>query len=306
MNKQKIKGPLYCALAALIWGLSFVAQKTGAHIGTFTFNGIRTLIGGVVLLPVLVFSHYQKNRKLSESEKIKFDYKGMLTGGGVCGIVLFIAGNLQQQAFTYDIEAGKVAFITALYMILVPIMGLFLKKRPAANVWAGVVLGIIGLYFICMKKGDFNIGKGEIFSILCAIMFAVHILVIDKYCDRVDALSLACGQYLVAGIISVILMFIFEKPQLGAILDSAIPILYAGIGSCTFAFTLQIFGQRYSEPAVASLLLCLESVFAVIFGWLILHDNLGVRVLAGCVVMFMGVILTQIPFEKFTGKRQGE
>ncbi len=302
MKKEKAVGPLYCVLAALIWGLSFVAQKTGAHIGTFTFNGIRTVIGGLVLLPVLVISQIKKNKNLPAGEKTKFDYKGMFKGGLVCGTVLFVASNLQQHAFTYEIEAGKVAFITALYMMLVPLFGLFLKKRPSPNVWAGIVLGVIGLYFICVKKGDFALGKGEIFSLLCAAAFAVHIIVIDKYCMEVESVPLACGQFLVAGVFSVICMFIFEEPSLPDIVDSAIPILYAGIGSSAIAFTLQIFGQKYTQPAVAALLMCLESVFAVIFGWLILHDDMGVRVLVGCGIMFAGVILTQIPVGS---KKQG-
>ncbi len=297
MKKEKLLGPVYCILAAVIWGLSFVAQKSGASIGTFTFNGIRTLIGGIVLIPVLVFNHYKKNKNLKKEEKTKFDFIGMLKGGTACGLVLFVASNLQQQAFTYDIEAGKVAFITALYMMLVPVIGLFLGKKPKANVWIGVVLGIIGLYFICIKKGSFSLGKGEIFAMLCAVAFAVHILVIDKFCTKVDNVALSCGQFLVAGIISIICMFIFEEPKISDILDNSVTILYAGIGSCGLAFTFQIFGQRYSEPAVASLLLCLESVFAVIFGWIILHDNLGARALIGCIIMFAGVAFTQIPFD---------
>lgn len=299
IKNNKLKGPVYCVLAAMIWGLGFVSQKSGAHIGTLTFNGIRTLLGGLVLIPVVIYTHRKSNKALPEGEKKKFDFKGTLIGGAFCGLALCIAGNLQQHSFSFDIEAGKVGFITALYMILVPIFGLFLGQRPRSNVWLGVVFGIGGLYLLCMKKGSFAMGKGEFFAFLCAICFAIHILVIDYFCNKVEnGVALSCFQFLVAGIISVIGMFIFEEPKLSDILDSAVPILYAGIGSCSFAFTLQIFGQRYTEPAVSSLLFCLESVFGVIFGWLILHDVLGTRALTGCIIMFIGVVLTQISFEK--------
>ena len=293
-NTQKFAGPLFCVLAALLWGLSFVAQKTGAHIGTFTFNGIRTVIGGIFLLPFVPLFHNIKNKKLPDPQKIKFDFKGNLKGGIICGLVLFVASNLQQHAFTYDIFAAKVGFITALYMIIVPLAGLFMGRRVRFNVWIAVFLGVGGLYLLCMKPGDFKIGTGEIFSILCAFGFAAHILVIDRFCDETEPVALACFQFLTAGIISVILMFIFEKPALSDILECAVPILYAGICSTGIAFTLQIFGQKYTEPTVASLLMCLESVFSVIFGWIILHDVLSARALLGCAVMFAGVILSQI------------
>ena len=293
-NTQKFAGPLFCVLAALLWGLSFVAQKTGAHIGTFTFNGIRTVIGGIFLLPFVPLFHNIKNKKLPDSQKTKFDFKRNLKGGIICGLVLFVASNLQQHAFTYDIFAAKVGFITALYMIIVPLAGLFMGRRVRFNVWIAVFLGVGGLYLLCMKPGDFKIGTGEIFSILCAFGFAAHILVIDRFCDETEPVALACFQFLTAGIISVILMFIFEKPALSDILECAVPILYAGICSTGIAFTLQIFGQRYTEPTVASLLMCLESVFSVIFGWIILHDVLSARALLGCAVMFAGVILSQI------------
>ena len=297
-TKSKLIGPLYCVSAAVIWGLSFVAQKTGAHIGTFTFNGIRLVIGGLALIPVLIFNFAKSNKGLKKEEKKKFDFKGMLIGGGVCGLVLFAGSNLQQHAFSFDLPAGKVGFITALYMILVPVFGLLLHKVPKINVWCGVVVGVVGLYFLCVPAGKFTIGTGEKFALVCAFMFALHILVIDYFCKKVDGIALSCGQYLVAGIISVICMFVFEgKPLMSDLLDSAVPILYAGIGSCSVAFTFQIYGQKYTEPAVASVLLCLESVFSVIFGWLIIHDVLSTRAIIGCCVMFVGVILTQIEFK---------
>ena len=302
VKKDRILGPLYCIAAAIIWGLSFVTQKTGAYIGTFTFNGIRTFIGGLALIPVLVIDHRRRNAALDEKDRQRFDFKGMFTSGGICGLVLFVASNLQQHAFSYDIAAGKVGFITALYMILVPVFGLALRKVPKINVWLGVAVGIVGLYFLCVEKGDFSVGSGERFALLCAICFACHILVIDHFCTKVNNIALSCGQFLVAGLLSIICMFIFEEPKIEEILACRYMILYAGIGSCSLAFTFQIFGQRYSEPSVAAVLMCLESVFSVIFGWLIIDDVLTKRALLGCAIMFAGVILTQLDFSGKPGR----
>ncbi len=296
MKKSKFIGPLYCISAAIIWGLSFVAQKQGAHIGTFTFNGIRLVIGGIALLPVLVFNRVRAGKKVQTDEKPKSDIKGVIIGSVCCGTALVLGSNLQQHAFSFDIPAGKVGFITALYMILVPVLGLFLKKIPKINVWISCVIGIVGLYFLCLPGGgQFTIGKGETFALICAFCFAAHILIVDHFCTKVDGIALSCFQYLFAGIISIICMFIFEgKPAMSDLIDSAVPLLYAGIGSCSLAFTFQIYGQRYTEPAVASILLCLESVFSVIFGWLIINDVLNKRSVIGCCIMFTGVILSQI------------
>ncbi|MBR6361208.1 MAG: DMT family transporter [Clostridia bacterium] len=303
-NKRFI-GPIFCITAAAIWGLSFVAQKTGAHIGTFTFNGIRTLIGGIFLLPFVPVFHKSAVKNYPPERSRKFDYRATAISGIICGVVLCIASNLQQHAFSFDIFAAKVGFITALYMILVPIAGLFFGRKAGLNVWIAVVLGVIGLYFLCMKKGDFKVGPGEIFSIFCAVGFAAHILVIDHFCVKTEPVALACTQFLTAGVLSVICMLIFEKPQLSEIIDCAVPILYTGIASTGIAFTLQIFGQKYTEPAVASLLMCLESVFSVIFGRIILHDIMGPRALLGCAIMFAGVIMSQIPFrnKKSSGEK---
>lgn len=280
----------------MIWGLSFVAQKSGAGIGTFTFNGIRMLIGGIALLPVAVISHKKQNKNLKPEERKKFDIKGTLIGGVSCGLFLFVASNLQQHSFDYEIAAGKVGFITALYMILVPIAGLLFGKRPKLNVWIAVVFGVSGLYLLCVNKGDTTIGKGELSALLCAVVYTAHILTIDHFCNKVDTLPLSCTQFLVSGIISVILMFIFEKPVLSDILDQTIPLLYAGLGSCSIAFTLQIYGQKITEPAVACLLFCLESVFSVLFGWFF-GDTLGSRALIGCCIMFVGVVISQLEFK---------
>lgn len=301
-SKSRILGPFYCILAAVVWGLSFVAQSEGASIGTFTFNGIRTLIGGIVLLPLVAVSFKMENKKISVNEKPKFPLKDVVIGGVCCGIPLFIGGNLQQHAFNY-LYVGKVGFITALYMVIVPLFGIFLKRKLKINIWAGVALGVVGLYFLSVKKGDFSVGTGELVTILCSFAFATHILVIDYFCKKVNNIALSCAQFFFAGIVSIICMFIFEEPEMDAIIGAAVPLLYAGVMSCGVAFTAQIFGQKYSNPTVASVLLCLESVFSVLFGWLLLDQKLDSRGYAGCVIMFIAVILTQLPSEWFTFKK---
>ncbi|MBR6785797.1 MAG: DMT family transporter [Clostridia bacterium] len=303
MNKAKFLGPFYCILAAVVWGLSFVAQSEGASIGTFTFNGLRTVLGGIVLLPLVAFSHKKENSKLPAGEKKKFAFKDVLIGGLCCGLPLFIGGNLQQEAFKY-LYVGKVGFITALYMVIVPLFGIFLKRKLKINIWAGVALGVAGLYFLSIKPGDFSIGKGEFVTILCSIAFAAHILVIDHFCSKVDNIALSCAQFFVAGTLSVICMFIFEEPKMNEIMSAWLPLAYAGIGSCGIAFTAQIFGQKYTNPTVASVLLCLESVFSVIFGWLLLGQKLDSRGFLGCGIMFVAVILTQLPQEWFDFKNK--
>lgn len=302
-DKGRFMGPLFCISAALIWGLSFVFQSEGSGmVESFTFNGIRTFLGGIVLIPVVAFTFFKQNKKLAKEERKKFPIKKVFIGGLCCGIPLFIGGNLQQEAFRY-LDAGKVGFITALYMLLVPIFGLFLKQKAKLNVWIGIGFGVFGLFLLSVEKGDFSLGKGEIITILGAVGFAAQIIEIDRFCRKVDCVALSCMQFLIAGVLSIICMFIFETPSITAIKGAGMQILYAGIMSCSCAFTFQVIGQKYSEPAAASILLCLESVFSVIFGWIILDQALNTRELTGCAIMFVGIILTQLPAEIFTKKK---
>ncbi len=289
-----------------MWGLSFVAQSEGASIGTFTFNGIRTLIGGIVLIPLVALGRIKENKNLASPEKKKFPIKDVLIGGVCCGLALFAGGNLQQHAFYLDLGPGKVGFITALYMVLVPVAGIFMKRKLKFNIWLGVAFGVVGLYLLSVPAGNFTVGKGEIIAICGAFAFAAHILVIDYFCRKVDNIALSCAQFFVAGTLSIICMFIFEEPDINDIMNAAVPILYAGVMSCGVAFTAQIFGQKYSDPTVASILLCLESVFAVIFGLVLLNDKLNTRETIGCIVMFVAILFTQIPSEKFVLKRKGK
>ena len=311
-KKGQLKGGIFLILAAVIWGLSFVAQSEGIEvIGTLTFNGIRMVIGGIVLLPVIAImsgAQRAKNKKLGAAaqktpEQKKDDRKNLTVGGLVCGTVLCVASNLQQAAFGYT-TVGKVGFITALYMLLVPIISLvFFKKRVSLPVWIGVFLGVGGLYLLC-AGGKATFGKGEMLALACSLGFAIHILVIDKYSAIVDGVKLSCAQFLVSGTISVILMFIFEKPDIHAILSAAPYILYTGIMSCGVAFTFQTLGQRDSDPTVASLLLCLESVFAVMFAWVLIDQKMSARELCGCIVMFVAIVLAQLPANLFKRKKK--
>lgn len=262
------------------------------------------MLGAFVLLPFVILGHKKENKGLAPAEKKKFPFKDVAIGGTCCGLALFVGSNLQQHAFNY-IDAGKVGFITALYMLIVPVIGLFLKQKAKFNVWIGVFCGVIGLYFLSIPEGSFTIGKGELITIFCAIGFAVHILVIDRFCQKVNNVALSCMQFFVAGGLSIICMFIFEEPKTDEIMSAWLPLLYAGVMSSGVAFTVQIFGQRYTpEPAVASILLCTESVFAVLFGWLLLKQMLSPRELFGCLIMFIAIIISQLPVEKLIKKRK--
>lgn len=299
MNK-KLKGNLMLLLTALIWGSAFVAQRAGMdYIEPFTFNGIRSLIGGIVLIPVIFLlsrtglgdGGSPEEQEASPEEK-RVRRKTLLTGGVCCGIVLFLASSLQQIGVAYT-TAGKAGFITALYVVMVPILGLFIGKKINPIVWLCVVLSVIGLYLLCMTDG-FSLSKGDLLVLLCAVAFALHILVIDHFSPKTDGVKLSCIQFLVCGIVSIVPMFAVETPMLSRILDCAVPILYAGVLSCGVAYTLQIVAQKDTNPTIAAMLLSLESVFAVITGAIILHEHISVRELSGCAIMFAAIIIAQL------------
>lgn len=303
-GKTSAKGVIMLLLTAFIWGSSFVAQSKGMElIEAFTFNGIRTLLGALVLLPVVLIADRIRTRKMTPEQKTekKQSDKKAVRGGILIGVVLCIASNLQQFAFNYS-TSGKIAFITAFYMLFVPLFGFFLGKRISPVVWGCVLLGCAGLYLLCITPGDRGeVNKGDILTLACAVMYAVHILLVEKIAPSVDGIKLSFVQYAVSGIISVILMFIFENPVMSEIKECAFPIAYAGIFSIAAAYTLQIIGQKYTESTVASLLLCMESVFGVLCGAVILHERLTGREITGCVIMFAAIIIAQV--SPLIGKR---
>ena len=297
MKTGQMKNSLLLLLTSFIWGVAFVAQSVGGEaVGCFTFNGVRSLIGAFVLIPVIYFLDNQKKKEFGEEKFLeqKGDSKTLLLGGVCCGVMLCIASNFQQFGISFT-TVGKAGFITAMYILIVPILGLFMKKKVGVKVWLGVVLATIGLYMLCMTSESFSLSKGDFLVLICAGFFSLHILIIDYFSPKVDGVRMSCIQFFVCGIISVIIAFIFESPSLSAIVSGWLPILYAGVLSCGVAYTLQIVGQKNMDPTVASLILSLESVFSVLAGWLILNQTMTLREFSGCGLMFLAIILAQLP-----------
>lgn len=285
-------------ITAFIWGSSFVAQSLGMEsVEAFTFNGIRTLFGAATLLPFIIIKDIVKIKKYGKPErtKLKAETKKILIGGSIMGIALCVASNLQQYAFTYpDHSPGKIAFITAFYMFFVPIIGLLFKKKVPVITWICVFLGTLGLYFLCVHGEGFGgITKSDIFSFLCSVCYAVHILLIEKFASDSDAVKLSFTQFTVSGIITCAIMFIVETPTIPAINESMLPLLYSGVMSCGLAYTFQIVGQKYTESTIASIIMCLESVFGVLCSAVLLHKILTPNEIIGCVIMFTAIIISQ-------------
>lgn len=282
-------------LTAFIWGTAFVAQSVGMdYLEPFTFNGVRCLIGAIALLPCIWFFNRGKEKENKVNDKN--EKRDLIKGGIACGILLFAASSLQQIGLVYT-AAGKAGFITAFYIVLVPVFGIFLHKKIGWKVWTAVAIALAGLYFLCITEA-FTIGVGDIYVLLCALIFSVHILVVDHYAPKVDGVKLSCIQFLVAGIVSIPFMVILESPKMGNMMTSWFPLIYAGVFSCGIAYTLQILGQKNVNPAIASLILSLESCFSVLSGWVILGERLSARETIGCIMMFAAIILAQIPDKK--------
>lgn len=296
----KFKNDALLVLTALIWGSAFVAQSVGMdYLGPFTFNSLRCLLGGLVLLPVIWFmgrkgTGGQKKMASQENpQNKKTDQKTLWIGGICCGIALAAASSLQQIGLVYT-SAGKAGFITALYILIVPVLGLFLGKKVGVKTWMGVGLAILGMYFLCIKEGFF-ISYGDFLVMICAFIFSLHILIIDYFSPKVDGVKLSCIQFWIAGILCALPMILNEKPTLDAVAAAWLPLLYAGVLSCGVAYTLQIIAQKNTDPTVASLILSLESVFAALTGWLVINETLSPKELFGCVLVFTAIILAQLP-----------
>lgn len=293
-KKTSVKSSLLLFLAAVIWGVAFVAQSVGMeYMGPFTFNGARFLIGAVVLMPVI----RQRDRKKA-AQKVREDKRTVLTGGICCGLALCIASLLQQFGILYT-TVGKAGFITTLYIIIVPVCGFFLHKKTGAKIWCGALIAVAGMYLMCIS-GSFSLSKGDSLVLACAFAFSVHIMAVDYFSPKMDSVKLSCMQFFTSGVICTLLALLLEKPDLQALTAGILPLLYAGVMSCGVAYTLQVVGQKNVEPTVASLILSLESSVSVLAGWIILDQKLSARELAGCALVFAAVILVQLPDQRRT------
>jgi len=268
------------------------------YIGPFTFNGIRSLMAGLALMIIIpVLTKFVPSVMEEPAGDKKANNRKLLKGGILCGIILFAASSLQQYGIVYT-TAGKSGFITAFYIVLVPVCGIFLKKKIGFPVWIAVVLGIVGLYMLSIKEGE-SINIGDFLTLLCSFCYTAHILTIDHYSPFVNGVKLSCIQFSVAGLLSIPFMLIFEEQNLAAIASAVVPLLYSGIMSGAVAFTLQILAQQRTNATVATLIMSLESVFAVLAGWVLLHEVLSVKEFLGCVFMFCAVILAQLPIDEW-------
>ena len=280
-------------LTATIWGVAFVAQSVSMdYIGGFTFNAVRNIIGAIALLPVI----WGLGKTRSASEQTPSDRKNsdhrryLLRYSSLC-----LASNFQQFGIKYT-TVGKAGFITACYIIIVPVIGIFLKKKCSPFIWIAVILSLCGLYLLCLTPGEgFAIGKGELLVLICAVLFSLHILVIDHFSPLVDGVKMSCIQFFVCGVLSAVGMLFTETPDISNIQAAWLPLLYAGLLSCGVGYTLQIVGQKGINPVIASLIMSLESVISALAGWVILGQVLSPKEILGCVLMFVAIIITQIP-----------
>lgn len=291
--KQQIKSSLILLLTATIWGVAFVAQSVGMeYIGPFTFNAIRCVLGGLVLIPVILV--LKKKKEIGAENQEKEDKKTLWTGGIACGVILCIASNLQQFGIM-EASVGKSGFFTALYIVMIPVIGIFIGKRPGIKLWFCVALAVVGMYLLCMKDGSFTIERADIMLLLCALAFSFHILVVDYFSPKVGGVKMSCIQFFVCGVLSAVGMLFTETPDISNIQAAWLPLLYAGLLSCGVGYTLQIVGQKGINQVIASLIMSLESVISALAGWVILGQVLSPKEILGCVLMFVAIIITQIP-----------
>ena len=300
----------------MIWGAAFVAQSVSMdYIGPFTFICLRSVIGGLFLIPVIIVLDGIRKKSQNESanvvssentlhnikmdiekeekQRLSWKNKQLIEGGIVCGILLFFANCFQQTGIQYT-TVGKAGFITTFYIIIVPLIGLFFKKYCGILTWIGVVIALAGLYFLCITQ-KLTIQRGDALILCCSVLYAGQILAIDHYNPFVDGVKMSCIQFLTGGVLGAVFMFLFESPNMAMILNAAGPILYTGIMSTGVGYTLQILGQKGLNPTVAALIMSLESVFSALSGYLFLHQLLTTRELIGCVLMFIAIVLAQLP-----------
>lgn len=294
---KQLRGGAMLMLTALIWGTAFVAQSVGMdYLGPCAFTATRNFIGCVALLPVIALASRLRSGAQPEEAAPAPGKKALFGWGAACGLLLGGA-TLLQQAGMQTASAGKAGFLTALYIVIVPVLGIFLGRRPGLKVWMGVVLALVGAYLLSVKGGA-GIASGDLLVIASAVVFSLHILVIDSVPAGVDGVRLSCVQFLVAGAFALVLALFLESFTWRDILSAWVPLLYTGVVSSGVGYTLQILGQRTVNPTVASLILSLESVFAALAGWAILGQALSLRELFGCALVFVAVILAQLPSKK--------
>lgn len=298
MTKTQLKANILLLLTAAIWGLAFVAQKVGAeHVGAFTYNGIRFALGSISLIPLILFL----NKKKGENEKTKNNDRDSLKltvkAGIIAGCALFIATSLQQMG-VMGTTAGKAGFITGLYMVIVPILGLFLKQKVNKSTWIGIVIAIIGLYLLSINE-DFSISNGDLLVLIGSVGWAVHILLIDNFTKKIDPLKLSSIQFATCSILSLVMAIIFEDINMVGISGAMVSILYGGLLSVGVAYTLQVVAQKNAKPSHAAILLSMESVFGALGGAMFLGERIGARGLVGCILIFIAIIISQLkPSEK--------
>ena len=311
VKTHKLRNTFFLFLTAMIWGAAFVAQSVSMdYIGPFTFICLRSVIGGLFLIPVIIVLDGIRKKSQNESadvvnsenilhieteekQRLSWKNKQLIEGGIVCGIFLFFANCFQQTGIQYT-TVGKAGFITTFYIIIVPLIGLFFKKYCGILTWIGVVIALAGLYFLCITQ-KLTIQRGDALILCCSVLYAGQILAIDHYNPFVDGVKMSCIQFLTGGILGAVFMLLFENPSIAMILSAAGPILYTGIMSTGVGYTLQIVGQKGLNPTVAALILSLESVFSALSGYLFLHQLLTTRELIGCVLMFIAIVLAQLP-----------
>ena len=312
VKTHKLRNTFFLFLTAMIWGAAFVAQSVSMdYIGPFTFICLRSVIGGLFLIPVIIVLDGIRKKNQNESanvvssentlynieteekQRLSWKNKQLIEGGIVCGIFLFFANCFQQTGIQYT-TVGKAGFITTFYIIIVPLIGLFFKKYCGILTWIGVVVALAGLYFLCITQ-KLTIQRGDALILCCSVLYAGQILAIDHYNPFVDGVKMSCIQFLTGGILGAVFMFLFENPSIAMILSAAGPILYTGIMSTGVGYTLQIVGQKGLNPTVAALILSLESVFSALSGYVFLHQVLTTRELIGCALMFIAIVLAQLP-----------
>ena len=295
-KRNNLVGSLILALCAMIWGSSFVAQSAGAEfVGPFTFIGLRSLLGSAFLVPVFLIKDAVLKRKAPQA-LVPTDRKKLLRGGLLCGVVLTVASVLQQFGIDHGTSSGKAGFITALYILLVPIFSVVLGNKIRPVIWPCALAALGGLYLLCVKENTLQFS--DLYVLGCAVMYAVHILVVDRVAPELDGIKLSCLQFFVAGVLCIPPMLLTETVSLSLIKSAAWSIAYSGIMSSGVAFTLQILGQQRTEPTLASMLMSLESVFAMLTGLIVLHEIPTIREALGCVIMFAAIIVAQLPNKK--------